>query len=205
MEGIRALAEEWREFALSIMKSLAPALFLDRDGVIHREIGYLSKPEQIEFLPGIFELCRSAQSKGYRILVITNQSGIARGFYSEDDFHALMHWLSERFAQEAIRLDGYYFCPHHPEFGVGQYRRDCEDRKPNPGMILQAAREHWIDLENSIFVGDRYSDLIAGAAAGIGRLVLIAGTESSVIHNLPDHLVVHSLSEVQACLNESSP
>jgi D-glycero-D-manno-heptose 1,7-bisphosphate phosphatase len=188
------------EIRASDMKSLVPALFLDRDGVIHREIGYLSKPEQIEFLPGIFDLCRSAQSRGYCILVITNQSGIARGLYSEDDFHALMHWLSDSFAQEAIRLDGYYFCPHHPEVGVGEYRKDCEDRKPNPGMILRAAREHGIDLENSILVGDRYSDLSAGAAAGVGRLVLIAGTELTAIGELPDHIVVQSLSEVKACL-----
>ena len=159
------------------MKGLVPALFLDRDGVVNREIGYLSVPEQVEFLPGIFELCRSAQARGYKLIIVTNQAGIARQLYSEADFHALMQWMTAQFSQENIRLDGYYYCPHHPEHGIGPYRKDCSDRKPQPGMMLRAAREHGIDLGQSIFLGDRCTDIDAGAAAGIGKLVLLAGTE----------------------------
>jgi D-glycero-D-manno-heptose 1,7-bisphosphate phosphatase len=173
---------------------LAPGLILDRDGVIHREIGYLHQPEQVEFIPGIFELCRRAREKGYRIVIVTNQAGIGRGLYSEENFHALMRWMMERFAAEHAPLDGYYFCPHHPVHGVGGYQVDCPDRKPRPGMILRAAREHAIDLSQSILVGDRCSDLFAGAAAGIDRLFLLQGTEPGPCDGVP----FHPLSDLHA-------
>ncbi len=180
----------------------APALFLDRDGVVNREIGYLSKPEQVEFVSGIFELCRSAQVIGYKLIIITNQSGIARELYSEADFHSLMGWIHEQFAQQGIQLSGYYFCPHHPEHGIGRYRKDCPDRKPQPGMLLQAARDHGIDLGQSMLIGDRCSDIQAGAAAGVGRLVLLAGTEPTECGRPPNYVVVSALAEVISLLLE---
>ncbi len=184
------------------MKALAPALFLDRDGVVNREIGYLSKPEQVEFLPGIFELCRGAQAAGYKLIIITNQSGIARELYSESEFHALMLWMTAQFAHEQIRLDGYYFCPHHPEHGIGRYRTDCPDRKPQPGMLLKAAQEHRIDIEQSILIGDRCSDLEAGAAAGVQKLVLLTGTELAGCGREVKHIAVSTLHEVTNLLTE---
>lgn len=180
----------------------APAIFLDRDGVVNRESGYLSKPEQVEFIPGIFELCRSAQAMGYKLILVTNQSGIARELYSEADFHALMGWIQEQFAQQGIQLSGYYYCPHHPEHGIGRYRKDCPDRKPQPGMLLQAARDHGIDLGKSILVGDRCSDIQAGAAAGVEKLVLLTGPESAECVRPPHHLVVSTLAEVTSLLLE---
>jgi D-glycero-D-manno-heptose 1,7-bisphosphate phosphatase len=182
------------------MNLLVPALFLDRDGVVNREVGYLSKPEQVEFLPGIFKLCRSAQAMGYKIIIITNQAGIARGLYSEADFHFLMHWMIEQFANEQIHLDGYYYCPHHPEHGIGRYRVDCPDRKPQPGMLLQASREHGIDLSQSLLIGDRCSDITAGAAAGVGKLILLEGTESAGYGLAVGHVVVPVLAKVTAFL-----
>ena len=188
----------------SLTEDLAPALFLDRDGVVHRERGYISKPEQIEFLPGIFDLCRIAQAAGHKIIIITNQSGIARELYSEADFHALMRWISEQFAKEHVHLDGYYYCPHHPQHGVGQYRRDCPDRKPQPGMLLKAARQHRIDLGRSLLVGDRCSDIEAGATAGVGKLLLLSGTEAAGCGLAATHVVVQTLAEAAGFLARST-
>lgn len=182
------------------MNALGPALFLDRDGVVNREIGYLCKPEQVEFLPGIFDLCRSAQSMGYKLIIVTNQAGIARGLYTEADFHLLMQWIVQQFKNAHIQLNGYYYCPHHPEHGIGRYKKICPDRKPQPGMLLQAAREHQIDLGQSLFVGDRCSDMNAGATAGVGKLFLLKGVESSKCENTGNHAVVQSLAEVAAFL-----
>ncbi len=182
------------------MEYLAPALFLDRDGVINREIEYLYKPEQVQFISGIFDLCRAAQALRHKIIVITNQAGIARQFYSEDDFHALMRWMTEEFAREQIILDAYYFCPHHPQHGVGQYRQECLDRKPGPGMLLRAAREHQIDLGKSLLLGDRCSDIQAGASAGVGKLVLLAGTESSPCVSSVNYATVLSIEDAISLL-----
>jgi D-glycero-D-manno-heptose 1,7-bisphosphate phosphatase len=154
-------------------------LFLDRDGVINEETGYLSRVADARFVPGIFSLCRAAQSLGYRLVVVTNQSGIARGYYSEADFHALMDWMRAEFEREGVRLDAVYFCPYHPEHGVGEYKREHEDRKPGAGMLHRGARDFDLSLEESVMVGDRCSDVAAANAAGLRQAFLIAGTESS--------------------------
>lgn len=158
------------------MENLNRALFLDRDGVVNREVGYLWKAEQIEFMPGIFELCRTAQQRGYKLIVLTNQSGIARQLYSETDFHTLMGCMIAEFTRQHVRLDGYYYCPHHPDHGVGKYRLDCAARKPQPGMLLSAARDHGVDAAQSVLIGDRCSDIGAGTAAHIGKVLLFQGT-----------------------------
>lgn len=136
------------------------ALFLDRDGVINVDVDYAHSPEQIVFMPGIFDLAREAHAKGELIIIVTNQSGIGRGFYTETQFHALMQWMLARFVQEGCPVAAYYFCPHVPDAG-------CECRKPKPGMILQAAKDWNIDLAHSRLIGDRPSDIEAGRAAGI--------------------------------------
>lgn len=178
------------------MTNAQPALFLDRDGVVNDEIGYLCKPEQVVFTPGIFDLCKYAQAHRYKLIVITNQSGIARQLYSESDFHSLMKWMIEEFRRANIRIDGYYFCPHHPDHGVGPYRKECADRKPQPGMIFKASIRHRIDLGRSVLVGDRCSDIQAGAAAGIPRRILLQGTEPTGCADGPPHIVVSNLNEV---------
>ena len=123
-----------------------PALFLDRDGVINVDHGYVHRPEHFEFVPGIFELCAEATTRGLPIVVVTNQAGIGRGYYTEADFHRLTDWMHERFRQAGVPLTAVYFCPFHPTAGIGAYRAESEFRKPGPGMILQAAREHALDL-----------------------------------------------------------
>jgi D-glycero-D-manno-heptose 1,7-bisphosphate phosphatase len=178
------------------MKEFRPGLFLDRDGVVNRETGYLYRPDQVVFTPGIFDLCRHAQALGFMIIIITNQSGIARQLYSEADFHSLMNWMKQEFLRQNIRVDGYYFCPHHPDCGVGVYRKECEDRKPQPGMILKASSDHTIDLKHSVLVGDRCSDIQAGAAANVPNLILLRGTEPAGCAEGPAHSIVSTLHEI---------
>ena len=151
-----------------------PAAFLDRDGVINRDIGYLHRPADVEFIPGIFEVVAALHARGYRPVVVTNQSGIARGFYTEADFHALMDWMGARFAEAGAPLDAVYYCPHHPEDGEPPYRRDCDCRKPAPGMLLRAAAERDLDLSRSLIIGDSERDIEAGHAAGVARTFLLA-------------------------------
>ena len=138
------------------------ALFLDRDGVINVEKEYLYKIEEFEFMDGIFELCRYYTNLGYLIFIVTNQSGIARGYYSEEDFTNLTNWMQERFKKEGINISKVYHCPHHPEISGG-----CSCRKPEPGMLLEAAKEFDIDLVHSIIVGDKERDIESGLRAGI--------------------------------------
>jgi D-glycero-D-manno-heptose 1,7-bisphosphate phosphatase len=164
-----------------------PALFLDRDGVINVDHAYVHKKEDFHFIDGIFELVAAAKQAGYLVVVVTNQAGIGRGLYSEREFHELMAWVGEQFASRGGKIDAVYFCPYHPEHGVGEYRRESNNRKPAPGMLLQAAADLDIDLAHSIMVGDKSSDMEAGFAAGLGTLLCLgpkseAGSGQSIKH-----------------------
>lgn len=149
------------------------ALFLDRDGVINVEKNYVHRTEDFEFTDGIFELTEHYQKLGYLLIVITNQAGIGRGYYTEEDFQRLTEWMIQRFTDKGIVISKVYYCPDHPEHGIGKYKRESSRRKPNPGMILEAAEEFDIDLKNSILVGDKESDIIAGTRAGVGTTILL--------------------------------
>jgi D-glycero-D-manno-heptose 1,7-bisphosphate phosphatase len=151
------------------------ALFLDRDGVINEDRHYVHRIEDFHFIDGIFDLCRAATDAGLAIIVVTNQAGIGRGLFTEQQFHVLTDWMNARFAEQGITIDQAYHCPHHPLYGVGHYKRDCLCRKPNPGMILRARNDHGICLRNSILVGDKKWDIVAANAAGVGATVLISG------------------------------
>ncbi len=149
------------------------ALFLDKDGVINVDHGYVCTPERTDFIDGIFELCRAATEHGYLNVVVTNQAGIARGYYTEREFLVYMDWVRDEFRKYGTQLDAVYYCPHHPVHGFGEYRRDCECRKPKPGMLRAAARDLDIDLTRSVLLGDNMSDVVAGEGAGIGRMFLV--------------------------------
>lgn len=155
------------------------ALLLDRDGVINVDQRYVHRIEDFEFIDGIFELCRHAQALGYRLAVVTNQAGIARGYYTEAQFKRLTSWMLEQFAVRDVRLDRVYYCPYHPTAGIGEYRRDSFDRKPNPGMIYRAQAELDLDLAASVLIGDKDSDIAAGRAAGVGRNLKLAPAEAT--------------------------
>lgn len=141
---------------------LKKALFLDRDGVINKEKNYLYKIEDFEFIDGIFELCRYYLSKGYLIVIVTNQSGIARGYYSEEDFNILTSWMIEEFQKHDVKISKVYHCPHHPDI-----TGECGCRKPHPGMLFQAAEELKIDLKKSVLIGDHERDIQAANEAGV--------------------------------------
>jgi D-glycero-D-manno-heptose 1,7-bisphosphate phosphatase len=174
------------------------ALFLDRDGVVNEEVGYLHRIEEVRFVEGIFSLCRTAISLGYRLIVVTNQAGIARGFYTEADFHALMDFIQAELSTKGIRFDAVYHCPYHPEHGVGPYKREHEDRKPGTGMLRRGAREFDISLADSVMIGDRCSDIGAANAAGLRQAFLISGTEQSPCTGR--HLAINSLAEAEQWL-----
>ncbi|EOB6055467.1 D-glycero-beta-D-manno-heptose 1,7-bisphosphate 7-phosphatase [Escherichia coli] len=155
-----------------------PALFLDRDGVINVDHGYVHTPEKFEFVHGIFDVVLAANRAGYLVVVVTNQAGIGRGYYSETQFHALTDWMKTKFAERGGTIDAVYFCPYHPEYGIGEYRRESSFRKPAPGMLLQAKNELGIDLERSILIGDKPTDMAAGRAAGVGTLLHFYGEKN---------------------------
>lgn len=146
-----------------------PALFLDRDGVVNIEKNYLHKVGDFEFIDGIFELCKKYQDLGYLIVVVTNQSGIARGYYSEDDFARLTAWMVEAFSKNGVAVADVYYCPHHPDISG-----TCSCRKPEPGMLLEAAKKHDIDLTRSLLVGDSERDIIAAHKAGVKESYLFS-------------------------------
>jgi D-glycero-D-manno-heptose 1,7-bisphosphate phosphatase len=151
-----------------------PALFLDRDGVVNVEKNYLHRIEDFEFVDGIFELCRRYRDKGYLIVIVTNQSGIARGFYSEADFKKLTAWMTAEFEKRGIEIAKVYYCPHHPEISGA-----CRCRKPEPGMFLDAARELDIDLERSVLVGDSERDIVAAQRAGVKETYLLGASATA--------------------------
>jgi D-glycero-D-manno-heptose 1,7-bisphosphate phosphatase len=176
------------------------ALFLDRDGVINIDHGYVGTVERFEFQDGIFDLVRTAIGQGYRPVVITNQAGVARGFYDEADFARLTAWMRARFVEQGAPLAAVYYCPCHRDGKAAAYARDSYWRKPNPGMILEAARRHGLDLSRSVFVGDQPTDMTAAAAAGVGRRFFLgeagkAGTAATEI--------IAGLGEATAALTKS--
>jgi len=144
------------------------ALFLDRDGVINVNHGYVFEKGNFEFIDGIFELCRKARDNGYRIIIVTNQSGIARGYYSEQDFKLLTRWVEHQFWQKGIKILQTFHCPHHPD-----YSSPCCCRKPKVGMLTKASRRFGIDRKQSILIGDSLSDMQCAQAAGIGTRIYL--------------------------------
>ncbi len=159
--------------------SARKALFLDRDGVININHGYVHTADQTQWVPGIFELCGAARDAGYPLIVVTNQAGIARGYYTETQFVAYTRWMHEQFAQRGVPLLATYYCPHHAEAGVGDYRVECDCRKPRPGMLLAAARDFDLRLSECLLIGDMPSDQQAAAAAGVGMAWLLGDLPSS--------------------------
>ena len=164
------------------------AVFLDRDGVVNVDHGYTYLSEDFEFIPGVFPACRRFISLGYKIVIVTNQSGIARGYYTEADFEALTDYMLQEFKMQGINIEAVYHCPHHAKEGYGEFKLDCDCRKPKPGMLLKAARELNIDLAESIMIGDKVTDMIAGKAAGVKKSILIASSGANVSGELADSI-----------------
>ena len=157
------------------MTNLRPAVFLDRDGTINVEKDYLIDPTEFEFIPGVPQALKKLQDAGYLLVVVTNQSGVARGFFSLKDVEQLHAHMSELLKGYGVQLAGIYSCPHHPSSGVGDYRKECDCRKGKPGMLQRAARELGIDLQRSFMIGDKDADIQAGQAAGCKSYLVKTG------------------------------
>ena len=172
------------------------AVFLDRDGVINVDHGYVHKVENFDFMPGIFELCQQFNQLGYRLIIVTNQSGIGRGYYSEDDFLKLSDWMKAQFTANRSKIDAVYFSPYHPDKAKAPYLKKSECRKPAPGMLLQAIKDFDLDPGHCILIGDKETDIQAAKAAGIGRSVLLdtANQSNNGVHSNADE-IWHALSE----------
>ena len=165
-------------------KTLRPAAFLDRDGTINVDKGYLHRIEDFDYLDGAAEGMRKLQDLGYALVVITNQSGIARGYYTEDDYRRLTAWMLADLSEKGIHIEGVYHCPHHPEGKVGQYARGCNCRKPKTGLFYQAADELGIDLGKSIAVGDKMRDLEICRETG-AKGILLSGNGKAAAGAVP--------------------
>lgn len=160
---------------------MRPAAFLDRDGVINLDRAYVHQWSEFEFVPGAVDAMRRLREAGYVLIVVTNQSGLARGMYTEAQFQALTTQMRVALAEAGAEVEAVYHCPHHPKGKVPELARDCDCRKPEPGMILQAAREHGLSLAHSFMVGDKPSDIEAARAAGLGHAYLVqSDNEESV-------------------------
>jgi D-glycero-D-manno-heptose 1,7-bisphosphate phosphatase len=155
-----------------------PAAFIDRDGVINEERHYVHRIDDFVLLPGAVSGLQTLQAAGYLLVVVTNQGGIGRGLYTEEDFARLTAHMLDALAQRGIRVAAVYHCPHHPDAAQAGDRVDCSCRKPHPGMLLRAAQELAIDLARSVMIGDKASDLAAGRSAGVGRCLLVASGHS---------------------------
>lgn len=171
------------------------ALFLDRDGVINKDYGYVHNSSNFIFDNDIFPLVRRANNLNYKVIVITNQAGIAKGYYDVAQFNTLTTWMIEKFEENLCKIDAVYFCPYHPNGVVEKYRCDHFDRKPKPGMLLKAASHYSIDMKKSILIGDNISDIEAGVSSGVGTNFLYLEKQSTNKKKF-NYSVITKLTEV---------
>lgn len=180
------------------------AAFLDRDGVINIDHAYVCRWEDFEFVDGVFDAARKLVQAGFVLVIVTNQSGIGRGYYSQSDFLALDKKVRQAFAEAGAPISGVYFCPHHPTNALPQYKLVCNCRKPAPGMMIQAAKDLNIDLTKSIMFGDKKSDMQAALAAGIPARVLLGTDGKATPEKTPEATLVakNLLEGVDLILNQ---
>lgn len=152
-----------------------PAVFIDRDGTLSEEVGYVNHPKRLRLLPRSAEAVRLLNEARLRAVVITNQSGVARGYFSEEVLHAVNAELVAQLKAQSAFLDGLYVCPHHPKEGQPPYRVPCDCRKPKPGLLLRAAEELGLDLAASYMIGDKISDVEVGKRAGLTSILVLTG------------------------------
>jgi D-glycero-D-manno-heptose 1,7-bisphosphate phosphatase len=155
-----------------------PAVFLDKDGTLVIDVPYNVDPQLVCLAPGVATGLRRLMDAGFKLIVVSNQSGVAKGFFGEEALRGVMLKLTQLLGEHGVRLDGFYYCPHHPDGEVGQYTRNCECRKPAPGLILKAARELQIDLGRSWMIGDILDDVAAGHRAGCRSVLIDNGNET---------------------------
>jgi D-glycero-D-manno-heptose 1,7-bisphosphate phosphatase len=163
-------------------------IFLDRDGVINQEVGYLHKIKDFKFIDGVFEACKYFQSLGYKLIIITNQSGIARGYYQEEDFHLLTNWMLVQFKNQDVDILDVFFCPHGP-------KSTCKCRKPQPGMFIEARDKYAINMKDSWVIGDKETDINAANAAGVSNTILVKSGCSIDKMNTKSKFILETIKE----------
>lgn len=164
---------------------MTPGVFIDRDGTLNEDTGYISHPDGLILYPFAADAVRLINQAGLKVIVVTNQSGVARGLYSEETLRQIHAKMSDELSKKGARLDSVYYCPHHPEFGDRQYRLDCDCRKPRPGMLIRAAREHQIDLSRSYVIGDKASDIRLASNVGARGVLVLTGFGKATVEQ-PD-------------------
>jgi D-glycero-D-manno-heptose 1,7-bisphosphate phosphatase len=190
---------------------LRPAVFLDRDGTIIEEVGYLADPAAVVLIDGAAAAIARLNAAGVPVVVVTNQAGVARGYFPEECVGRVHDRLDELLAREGARVDGYFVCPHHPSEGRPPYRRDCDCRKPAAGLLLRAAEQLGLDLARSFMIGDKLSDVEAGARAGCGTVLVRTGYGRDFVKDLrPDELRLCAVSDslpaaIDVCLARLAP
>ena len=167
-----------------VLQPRRPMVLLDRDGVLNIDTGYPHKPEDIVWTEGVFEALTLLASRGYRLVVVTNQSGVARGYFSEADLLQLHDWMAREFGRRGLAIDAFLYSPTHPEASIAAYRMDHEDRKPRPGMITRAFARFPTDESASFLVGDRQSDMEAARAAGIAGYLFEGGRLDDFVQSI---------------------
>ena len=173
------------------------AVFMDRDGTINEEVGYLSRMDELKLYPGSAEAIRLINESGMKAVVVTNQSGIARGYITEDFVRSVHERINEWLRADGAHIDGFYVCPHHPVYGNGIYKQDCNCRKPKPGLLLQAAAEMNIDLTRSYMIGDMLKDIAAGKKAGARGILVKTGYGSNIVRtDMPAYIAADILDAV---------
>ncbi|MFH1651597.1 MAG: HAD family hydrolase [Chloroflexota bacterium] len=182
-------------------RAINKAVFLDRDGTIIADVGYPHKPEQATFLSGASRAISLLNSSGYKVIIVTNQAGVARGYFTEETVREFNGYLIEEMKKRDAVIDAIYYCPHHVDGVIEEYRKDCYHRKPNPGMLEEAAADMGISLKHSCLIGDKTSDIVAGRRAGC-RTVLVAA------HHPPgatecDHIAPTLLDAVKWLVNHN--
>lgn len=186
------------------MKKVA---FLDRDGVINKEVNYLHRIEDFEYTPNCIEGLLALKEQGYEFVVVTNQAGIAHGYYTESDYQRLTDWYVTDLKRQGIELLEVLHCPHHPNGKVEQYKKVCECRKPAPGMITTALVRHEIDASKSIMVGDKESDVEASRAAGLQNAFLVS-TGHQILHSTANQRITYcdllAIAKKLKCARESN-
>jgi len=181
------------------------AVFLDRDGTIIEDVGYLNSPDKISFIPGSIDAVQALNRAGYKVIVISNQSGVARGHFTEDMLQTIDKVIHRGLLHGGAHIDAHYYCPHHPEHGVYPYMQECDCRKPNTGLILQAQNKFDIDLKDSFMIGDKATDIELGKRAGVRTALVKTGYGKNEIGRAkdPDHVAADLSEAVKWVLSTS--
>ena len=169
---------------------LSPTVFLDRDGTLIEEVGYLSHLDRIALYPWSIESVKLLNRAGFKVVVVTNQAGVARGLFDEDFIDEAHRFLDQKFSDGGATIDKFYYCPHHPEASVEAYRCECDCRKPKAGMLWKAAQELQLELSHSFVIGDRLSDLRLGPAVGAKSVLVRTGYGETTARELTDDVEV---------------